>query len=92
VLRNVATNIPERFVPAQDSTDPKDIIPGILQTLTSRDSLGQIILTHNLYPGERQRMPAEEVISQMRADLRVALERAHFWCRSRTPIPRWPRR
>ncbi|HPT27893.1 MAG TPA: GNVR domain-containing protein, partial [Bryobacteraceae bacterium] len=47
-------------------------VAGIQQTITSRPVLTNVIQTYNLYPDERKRKPMEDVIEQMRLDIKVS--------------------
>ncbi len=70
LIRTVPSMIPDRFVPASNlSTDR--ILPGITELMLSRGNLTNIINTYNLYPVDRLRMPMNDVIQQMRRDVRV---------------------
>ena len=48
-----------------------DVVSSLTQFVTSRTSLEKIILTENLYPKEREKLPMEDVVEEMRKDIIV---------------------
>jgi hypothetical protein len=78
----VSLAVPNRYVstavmrirPAPD-TDAPDWLSDVQQAVLSRGSLAELIQRRdlNLYPGERQRMPMEDVIERMRRDIQIRM-------------------
>lgn len=62
--------IPARYAPATE-VDLNFRLHSIFIAATSRGHLTNVINTLNLYPGDRMRMPMEDVIERMRPSLRV---------------------
>lgn len=71
VLRLNPSMLPDRLVPAQTQIGIETRLPGIVQTVNSRGNLSTVVSLHNLFPGERLRMPLEDVIDMMRAAIRI---------------------
>jgi hypothetical protein len=72
VLRANPPQIPERFVPAQPTMEVGRVIPHLMQTITARGSLTNIMNSYDLYRSERESMPLEDVIDVMRNAIAVA--------------------
>jgi polysaccharide chain length determinant protein (PEP-CTERM system associated) len=65
-IRVVPPQVPENFVPANMNTDVQGRVNSLIQTILSRAALTSIINTHNLYKRERERLPLDDVIENMR--------------------------
>ncbi len=72
VIRVTPPQVPERFVPTNVNADVSQRINAIYQSITSRPTLTNIINLYQLYPRDRKNLPMEDVIEQMRKDVRVA--------------------
>lgn len=71
LIRVVPPKVPSQLVPTNLTEAMTQKVMGIHQTIVSRPILTNVIQTYNLYPDERKRRPMEDVIEQMRADIRV---------------------
>jgi succinoglycan biosynthesis transport protein ExoP len=71
VIRVIPPQIPERFVPTNINADISQRINSIYQSITSRSALTNIINLYQLYPRDRKRLPLDDVVEQMRKDIKV---------------------
>ncbi len=71
IIRVVPAQVPERFVPSNVNAELGQLINSMTQQILSRGTLTNLIQTYNLYPGDRRRKPMEDVIEQMRLDIKV---------------------
>ncbi len=71
LIRVVPPKVPSQLVPTNLTEAMVQKVAGIQQTITSRPVLTNVIQTYNLYPDERKREPMEDVIEQMRLDIKV---------------------
>ena len=67
-IRVVPPQVPENFVPANVNMDVQGRVNSLIQLILNRATLTNIINTHNLYKKERDRLPLEDVIENMRRD------------------------
>jgi uncharacterized protein involved in exopolysaccharide biosynthesis len=67
-IRVVPPQVPENFVPANVNMDVQGRVSSLIQLILNRATLTNIINTHNLYKRERDRLPLEDVIENMRRD------------------------
>src|ERR1700722_779498 len=65
-IRVVPPQVPENFVPANTNSDVQGRVNSLIQGILSRATLTNIINTHNLYKRERDRLPLDDVIENMR--------------------------
>jgi polysaccharide chain length determinant protein (PEP-CTERM system associated) len=65
-IRVVPPQVPETFVPANVNTDVQGRVNSLIQIILTRATLTNIINTHNLYKKERERLPLDDVIENMR--------------------------
>lgn len=65
-IRVVPPQVPENFVPANTNSDVQGRVNSLIQGILSRATLTNIINTHNLYKRERERLPLDDVIENMR--------------------------
>ena len=65
-IRVVPPQVPENFVPANVNTDVQGRVNSLIQLILNRATLTTIINTHNLYKKERERLPLDDVIENMR--------------------------
>src|SRR5262249_52977661 len=73
--------IPERYVYSTVNTEVQDRLATISQQILSTSRLLKVIDTFGLYKEERKRMVQEEVIEQMRKDIKITLEKG--WTQNR---------
>jgi len=66
VIRVVPPQVPENFVPANVNIDIQGRVNSLYQLITNRATLTNIINTHNLYKKERDRLPLDDVIENMK--------------------------
>jgi succinoglycan biosynthesis transport protein ExoP len=71
IVRVSPPQVPERYVPTNINADMAERVNAIMQSITSRPTLTNIINLHQLYPRDRKNLPLEDVIEQMRRDIRV---------------------
>jgi polysaccharide chain length determinant protein (PEP-CTERM system associated) len=64
--------VPEAYVQSNVNQLISDRIGAIAQTVLSRPELTSIITTFDLYQRERQRLPMEDVIENMRKDIKIS--------------------
>jgi len=67
-IRVVPPQVPENFVPANVNMDVQGRVNSLIQLILDRATLTNIINTHNLYKKERERLPLDDVIENMRRD------------------------
>lgn len=70
-IRVTPQQIPERFIPTNVDVDMSDRINSIYQSITSRTTLTNIINLYQLYPRDRKNKPTDDVVEQMRKDVKV---------------------
>lgn len=63
--------LPTSLVQPVMTQDMWDQINSMLQSIESRDTLTSIVNTFGLYPKERSREPMEDVLDQMRHDIKI---------------------
>jgi polysaccharide chain length determinant protein (PEP-CTERM system associated) len=68
----VAPQVPEKYVPSNVNSEMSSRINQMAQTVQSRANLINIIQSNNLYRGNLQRKPLEDVIEDMRKDIRIS--------------------
>lgn len=72
ILRVTPAQVPERYVPSNINTEISQRINTMAQQILSRSTLTNIINVNQLYPRDRKRLPIEDVVEQMRKDIRIA--------------------
>jgi capsular polysaccharide biosynthesis protein len=60
-----------KILPPASPRANADYIASLAQSVEDRFSLTRIITTYNLYPGERSRMPFDDVMEQMKKHIRI---------------------
>ena len=65
-IRVVPPQVPENFVPANVNSDVQGRVNSLILQILNRATLTNIINTHNLYKRERERLPLDDVIENMR--------------------------
>jgi len=71
VIRVVPPQVPESYVPTNVNMEMSQRINSMAQTILSRGNLTNIIQTFNLYPRDKQRKPMEDVVEEMKRDIRI---------------------
>jgi polysaccharide chain length determinant protein (PEP-CTERM system associated) len=71
VIRVVPPQVPEAYVATNVNMEMSQRINSMAQTILSRGNLTNIINTFNLYPRDRQRKPMEDVVEEMKKDIRI---------------------
>ena len=71
VIRVVPPQVPEAYVPTNVNMEMSQRINSMAQTILSRGNLTNIINTFNLYARDRQRKPMEDVVEEMKKDIRI---------------------
>ncbi len=71
VIRVVPPQVPETYVPTNVNMEMSQRINSMAQTILSRGNLTNIINTFGLYPRDRQRKPMEDVVEEMKKDIRI---------------------
>ncbi len=71
VIRVVPPQVPETYVPTNVNMEMSQRINSMAQTILSRGNLTNIINTFNLYPRDKQRKPMEDVVEEMKRDIRI---------------------
>ncbi len=66
--------IPESFVKSTITTDVEAQLLGLSQEIMSSGQLMKIIEAHNLYPDIRRTRSADEVVEQMRRNIRIEVQ------------------
>ncbi|MGD0199898.1 MAG: Wzz/FepE/Etk N-terminal domain-containing protein, partial [Bryobacteraceae bacterium] len=66
IVQVVPPQVPERYVPSNINSEMSQRINQMAQTVQSRANLVTIIQGNNLYRGELQRQPMEDVLEGMR--------------------------
>ncbi len=71
-LRIVPPQVPERVIPSNFNRQMAERLDGIVQRVTSRDSLIGIMTRRELFKSERARQPIEDVWTEMKRNIQVA--------------------
>ncbi len=69
----VPQKVPEAYVRSTVTGDNQQRIRAILEKITSRTNLEDLINRFNLYPGARKNLPMESVVEMMRAKIDIQL-------------------
>jgi len=72
IIRVVPPQVPEAYVPTNVNMEMSQRINAMAQTILSRGNLTNIINTFNLYQRERQRKPMEDVVEDMKKDIKIS--------------------
>ncbi|HLI86208.1 MAG TPA: hypothetical protein VKV17_20000 [Bryobacteraceae bacterium] len=75
VMRITPQQVPQSLVPSAINSQMNERLTQMETEILSRTSLSELIQrpSLNLYPKERQRMPLDDVVEQMRNDIKIAL-------------------
>ena len=71
IIRVVPPIVPESFVPSNINSQMSQRINSMYQTISSRGNLTNIINLYDLYRRDRSRKPMEDIVEQMRRDIKV---------------------
>jgi succinoglycan biosynthesis transport protein ExoP len=71
IIRVVPSQVPEKFVPSSVNAEIGQRINTMSQTILSRANLTNIITSLNLYPKQRQSLPMEDVVENMRREIHI---------------------
>jgi succinoglycan biosynthesis transport protein ExoP len=71
IIRIVPSQVPERYVATNVNMEMSQRVSGMAQQILSRAVLTDIITTLGLYPKKVKRVPMEDVIEDMRKDIRI---------------------
>lgn len=71
-IRVVPAQVPESYVQSNVNSQMSQRINSMYQTISSRATLTNMITQYNLYPRDRTRKPMEDVVEQMRKDIRIS--------------------
>lgn len=70
-IRIVPPQVSQRLMQSNISEEMTQRIAAIYQNLTQRENMKALIQNYNLYPDERKRLPLEDVLENMRADINL---------------------
>jgi succinoglycan biosynthesis transport protein ExoP len=70
-IRIVPPQVPERYVASNINAQLSQRIGAMAESVLSRPSLSDMITAYNLYPRKRNRVPMEDVIHDMRQDIKI---------------------
>ena len=75
LMRITPQQVPERLVPSAINSQMAERLTAMQQEILSRTSLIELIQRPalNLYPRDRQRLPMEDVVEQMRKDVSISM-------------------
>jgi polysaccharide chain length determinant protein (PEP-CTERM system associated) len=75
LMRITPQQVPERLVPSAINSQMAERLTAMQQEILSRTSLTELIQRPalNLYPRDRQRLPLEDVLEQMRKDVSISM-------------------
>ncbi len=71
VIRVLPPQVPERFVPTNVNTEMTHRVNLMTQAILSRTTLTALVETYNLYPSRRKRLPMDQIVARMRADIHI---------------------
>lgn len=71
IIRVVPPQVPESYVPTNINSQMSQRINSMYQTISSRGNLTNIINLYDLYKRDRTRKPMEDIVEQMRKDIKV---------------------
>jgi succinoglycan biosynthesis transport protein ExoP len=71
IIRVVPPQVPESYVPSNVNSQMSQRINSMYQTISSRGNLTNIISLYDLYKRDRTRKPMEDIVEDMRKDIKV---------------------
>jgi polysaccharide chain length determinant protein (PEP-CTERM system associated) len=72
IIRVVPPQVPESYVPTNINSQMSQRVNSMYQTISSRGNLTNIINLYDLYRRDRSRKPMEDVVEQMRRDIKIS--------------------
>ena len=70
-IRVVPSQVPEHLVSTNVNSAMSQRINSMYQTISSRGNLTNIVNMYNLYPRDRNRKPMEDIVEQLRKNIKV---------------------
>jgi polysaccharide chain length determinant protein (PEP-CTERM system associated) len=71
IIRVVPPQVPESYVPTNINSQMSQRINSMYQSISSRGNLTNIINAYDLYKRDRSRKPMEDVVEDMRKDIKI---------------------
>lgn len=72
IIRVVPPQVPESYVPSNINSQMSQRVNSMYQTISSRGNLTNIINLYDLYRRDRSRKPMEDIVEQMRRDIKIS--------------------
>jgi len=72
IIRVVPPQVPETYVPPNITSQMSQRVNSMYQTISSRGNLTNIINLYDLYRRDRSRKPMEDIVEQMRRDIKIS--------------------
>src|SRR5436190_3552427 len=72
IIRVVPPQVPESYVPSNINSQMSQRVNSMYQTISSRGNLTNIINLYDLYRRERSRRPMEDIVEEMRRDIKIS--------------------
>ena len=72
IIRVVPPQVPESYVPTNINSQMSQRVNSMYQTISSRGNLTNIINLYDLYRRDRSRKPMEDIVEQMRRDIKIS--------------------
>ena len=76
LIQVVPQRVPDAYVKSTVTMKTVDRLSALYEQITSRTELERLITELNLYPGEREALPMQDVVERMRLQVNVAPSRA----------------
>lgn len=71
-IRVVPPQVPRELVPTNVNSAMSQRINSMYQTIASRGNLTNIVTQYNLYPRDRNRKPMEDIVEQVRTNIKIS--------------------
>ena len=72
IIRVVPPQVPESYVPTNINSQMSQRVNSMYQTISSRGNLTNIINLYDLYRRDRSRKPMEDIVEEMRRDIKIS--------------------
>lgn len=72
MIRVIPPQVPEQFVRTNITAEMSSRINSMAQAILSRNNLTNLVNTHKLYLRDQRRLPMEDIIENMRKDIKVS--------------------
>ena len=72
MIRVIPPRVPEQFVKTNITAEMSSRINSMAQAILSRNNLTNLVNTHKLYLRDQRRLPMEDIIENMRKDIKVS--------------------